>query len=61
MLKIFAVVLVAGALFFGWYRNDLRKVTRGLRVQGTFRGAVAALHYPLPVDERGDGLPARRQ
>ena len=53
MLKIFAVALVAGAFFLGWYRNDLRKLTRDYACQGAFEGPLQHCIIRFPVDERG--------
>lgn len=53
MLKILAVVLVAGAFFYGWYRNDLRKLTRDFACTGPFEGSLQHCIVRFPVDERG--------
>jgi hypothetical protein len=53
MLKIIAVVLVAGALFYGWYRNDLRKLTRDYACKEPFEGPLQHCIIRFPVDERG--------
>ena len=53
MLKIFAVVLVVGAFFYSWHRNDLRKLTRDFTCKEPFQGLLLHCVVRFPVDERG--------
>ena len=53
MLKIFAVILVVGAFFYGWHRNDLRKLTRDFTCKEPFEGLLHHCVVRFPVDEMG--------
>lgn len=53
MLKILAVLLAIGTFVYGWYRNDLRKLTRDYASGVPFHGALAHCIVRFPVDEAG--------
>jgi hypothetical protein len=40
MLKILAILLVVGVFIYGWYRNDLRRLTRDHAHREPFDGAL---------------------
>lgn len=53
MLKILSVVLVVGVFLFGWYRNDLRRLTRDYACNEPFEGALQHCIVRFPLDEMG--------
>jgi hypothetical protein len=65
MLKILAILLAIGVFVYGWYRNDLRRLTRDYACKEPFDGAMKHCIVRFPLDERstdcmlganGDGL-----
>ena len=53
MLKILAVLLVVSVFIYGWYRNDLRKLTRDYAHRAEFGGPLEHCIVRFPVDEAG--------
>jgi len=53
MLKILAVLLVVGVFVYGWYRNDLRRLTRDYACKQPFDGTLQHCIVRFPVDEMG--------
>jgi hypothetical protein len=53
MLKILAVLFVVGVFVYGWYRNDLRRLTRDYACKEPFDGALVPCIVRFPVDEMG--------
>lgn len=53
MLEILAVLLVVGVFVYGWYRNDLRRLTRDYACKEPFDGALEHCIVRFPVDETG--------
>jgi len=53
MLKILAVLLVIGVILYGWYRNDLRRITRDYACKEPFDGALEHSIVRFPLDETG--------
>jgi|SRR5580704_11937330 hypothetical protein len=51
MLKILAVLLVVGVFVYGWYRNDLRRLTRDYACKAPFEGALEHCIVRFPLDE----------
>jgi hypothetical protein len=51
MLKILAVLLVVGVFIYGWYRNDLRRLTRDYACKKPFEGALEHCIVRFPLDE----------
>jgi hypothetical protein len=51
MLKILATLLVVGVFIYGWYRNDLRRLTRDYACKETFDGALQHCIVRFPLDE----------
>ena len=50
MLKILAVLLVVGVFVYGWYRNDLRRLTRDYACKQPFDGTLQHCIVRFPVD-----------
>jgi hypothetical protein len=50
-LKIAAVLAVVALLFYGWYRNDLRRLTRDFARQQPFDGKLHACLVRFPLDD----------
>ena len=53
LLKILAVLLVVGVFVYGWYRNDLRRLTRDYACKQPFDGTLQHCIVRFPVDEMG--------
>jgi hypothetical protein len=53
MLNILAVLLVVGAFVYGWYRNDLRRLTRDYACKEPYDGVLEHCIVRFPVDEAG--------
>jgi hypothetical protein len=51
MPKILAILLVVGVFIYGWYRNDLRRLTRDFTCQQSFDGTLERCIVRFPVDE----------
>jgi hypothetical protein len=51
MLKILAILIVFGAIFYGWYRNDLRRLTRDYACKNPFDGPLEGCIIRFPLDE----------
>jgi hypothetical protein len=51
MLKISAILIVIGVIFYGWYRNDLRRLTRDYASKYPFHGALESCIIRFPLDE----------
>jgi hypothetical protein len=51
--KIAAVALVAMVFVYGWYRNDLRRLTRDFACKEPLDGALEHCIVRFPLDERG--------
>jgi len=51
MLKILAILMVIGVIFYGWHRNDLRRLTRDYACNGPFDGALEECIIRFPLDE----------
>jgi hypothetical protein len=53
MLKNLAALLILGVFVYGWYRNDLRKLTRDYVRKEPFDGPLEHCIVRFPVDEAG--------
>ena len=56
MLKILPVLLaslVVGVILYGWYRDDLRRITRDYACKEPFNGALQHCIVRFPLDEAG--------
>jgi hypothetical protein len=53
MVKVLAVLVVVGVFVYGWYRNDLRRLTRDYACKEPFDGALEHCIVRFPVDETG--------
>jgi hypothetical protein len=53
MLKILPVLLVIGLMLYGWYRNDLRRLTRDYACEQPFDGPLQHCVVRFPLDETG--------
>jgi len=51
MLKISAILIVIGVIFYGWNRNDLRRLTRDFSSKYPFDGALEGCIIRFPLDE----------
>lgn len=51
LFKILAIFLVACILVYGWYRNDLRRLTRDFACKVPFDGPLERCLIQFPVDE----------
>jgi hypothetical protein len=65
MVRILAVLLVAGVFVYSWYRNDLRRLARDYASEGPFDGTLKYCLLRFPLDDtstecmlgaNGDGL-----
>lgn len=52
-LKISAILLGIGAVIYGWYRNDLRRLARDYAYKDPFAGALEHCIVRFPLDEMG--------
>jgi hypothetical protein len=50
-LKILAILLAVGAVIYGWYRNDLRRLTRDYACKHPFEGALEHCIARFPLDD----------
>lgn len=53
MLEIFAILIFAGVMFYFWYRNDLRRLTRDYSCKAPFDGELESCVIRFPLDEAG--------
>ena len=53
MLTILSVLLVIGLMLYGWYRNDLRRITRDYAWLKSFDGVLDQCIVRFPMDEAG--------
>jgi hypothetical protein len=51
MLKILAILMAIGVIFYGWHRNDLRRLTRDYASKVPFDGALEGCIMRFPLDE----------
>jgi len=51
MLKVLAIFLFIGVMIYGWYRNDLRRLTREYACKAPFHGALENCIIRFPLDE----------
>jgi len=51
MLEIFAILIFAGVMFYFWYRNDLRRLTRDYACTVSFNGDLESCIIRFPLDE----------
>jgi hypothetical protein len=51
VLKILLIPMAIGAIFYGWYRNDLRRLTRDYACKEPFDGALEGCIIRFPLDE----------
>jgi hypothetical protein len=53
MWNVLPVLLVIGLMLYGWYRNDLRRITRGYARLESFDGALEPCIVRFPMGETG--------
>jgi hypothetical protein len=53
MLKLLPFLLVIGLMAYGWYRNDLRRLTRDFACIKPFNGQLQPCIVRFPTDETG--------
>ena len=53
MVKILPVLLIIGLMFYAWYRNDLRRITRDYACSWSFDGALEQCIVRFPAGESG--------
>ena len=51
MLKILWILITIGVIIYGWYRNDLRRLTRDYTCKEPFDGALEDSLIRFPLDE----------
>ena len=51
MLRISAILIFIGVMFYCWYRNDLRRLIRDYACTTPFDGALQACIIRFPLDE----------
>ena len=51
MLEIVAILIFAGVMFYFWYRNDLRRLTRDYSCKAPFDGDLESCIIRFPLDE----------
>ena len=51
IMKVLAILLVFGAIIYGWFRNDLRRLTRDFASKEPFDGVLRSCMVRFPLDE----------